>query len=118
MALAATIVALAGCGSTQSTSTRTSTIPPGASRLDGCYSLPFSAGSYANQGIPIYHITTTPTRVCFRRLGSTYTSQAAPPRSYGDPIIDTDMPRSGDYSTTYYRSEHRWFLVPVKCPCS
>ena len=110
---------VAACGTTHSTPTTTSTVAAGSHVLRGCYSLPFSGG--AAQLLPVnnYRIDATPDRICFRLLGegSKCSPATGPAQSYGNPIVDTDEPRSGNYAVVYYPGEHRWFLAPG-CPSS
>jgi hypothetical protein len=117
--LAATGLALAaaGCGTTRSTATSTATALASSHVLKGCYSLPFSGGKAELLPVKNYAVTATPNTICFRMLVAGSKCSPAPgyARSYGNPIVDTDEPRSGDYSVVYYPSEHRWFLVPG-CP--
>jgi hypothetical protein len=118
-ALAVVAVVLAGCGGSRASRTVVSTVPAGTRLLSGCHSLPFSGGSFAAT-VAIYRITTTPDSICFMRLGAgQYAGPAGLPRNYGDPIINSDEPRSGVYMTTYYSGPRRyWLLDPVACPCS
>ena len=117
--LAATGLAVAatGCGATSSTSTSTSTASADLHVLKGCYALPFSGGKVDLRPVEFYAVTTTPDTICFRVLSAGSKCSAAPgyAASYGNPIVDTDEPRSGGYSVTYYPWAHRWFLVP-ECP--
>jgi hypothetical protein len=117
--IAAAALLVAACGTAHSTSTRTTTAPSGSNVLKGCYSLPFSGGAARLLPVNYYSINVTPTTICFRLLGAGSKCSPAPgfTQSYGDPIVDTDEPRSGGYAVTYYPSEHRWFLVPG-CPSS
>jgi hypothetical protein len=115
--ITAAALLVAACGSGHSAPTRTSTIPPGTRVLNGCYSLPFSGGAAKLLPVNFYTIKATPTTICFRLLDNGSKCSPAPggARSYGDPIVDTDEPRSGGYFVIHYPSEHRWFLVP-QCP--
>jgi hypothetical protein len=109
---------LAACGSTHAAPRRTSTVATGSHVLKGCYSLPFSGGEAELRPVNNYRVDATVDRICFRLIGAgSKCSPAGMTRSYGDPIIDTDEPRSGDYAVVYYPSEHRWFLAPG-CPSS
>jgi hypothetical protein len=79
--------------------------------------LPFSGDGAHLLPVKFYAINATPTAICFRLLtrGSNCSPGPGLARSYGDPIIDTDEPRSGGYLVIHYPSEHRWLLVP-QCP--
>jgi hypothetical protein len=114
--LAATGLALAatGCGATSSTSTFTSTAAAGSHVLNGCYALPFSGGKADLLPVRFYDVKTTPSTICFRVLAAGAKCSPAPGyvASYGNPIVDTDEPRSGGYSVIYYPWAHRWLLAP------
>lgn len=111
---------VSSCGATHAMPTRTSTLAARSRVLTGCYSLPFSGGSAELLPVDAYHVEATPDRICFRllRSGAKCSAAATPARSYGDPIVDTDEPRSGTYAVVYYRSEHRWFLAGPGCSSS
>jgi hypothetical protein len=113
----ATALVVAGCAGGHSAATTTSTLPAGAKVLNGCYSVPFSGGEARLVPVRFYTINATPTAICFKLLDRGSKCSPAPglARSYGDPIVDTDEPRSGGYFVTYYPTEHRWLLVP-QCP--
>jgi hypothetical protein len=117
LAIMAAACLVGGCGGGQSAATTTSTVPPGTRVLNGCHSLPFSGGTAKLLPVKFYMVNATPTAICFRLLDSGSKCSPAPgfARSYGDPIVDTDEPRSGGYFVVYYPTDHRWLLVP-QCP--
>jgi hypothetical protein len=118
--IAASALLAAACGAGHSASTRTSIALAGSHVLKGCYSLPFSGGEANLLPVNYYNIKATPSTICFRTLGAGSKCSPAPgsAQSYGNPIVDTDEPRSGGYTVVYYYpNEHRWFLAPG-CPSS
>lgn len=119
MVAAASLVPAAGCGTTHSTSTSISTASAASHVLSGCYSLPFSGGKADLRPVKFYAVKTTPNTICFRMLAAGSKCSPAPGyvQSYGNPIVDTDEPRSGGYSVIFYPYAHRWLLAPG-CPSS
>jgi hypothetical protein len=87
--------------------------------LKGCYRLRFSGGAANLLPVNFYDIDATPSTICFRLLGAGSKCSRAPTtaRSYGDPIVDTDEPRTGGYTVIYYPKRHRWLLAPG-CPAT
>lgn len=117
--ITATALLMTACGAGRSRPTTTSTAPAGAHVLSGCYKLPFSGGTADLRPLSFYRVTATGTGICFRRLGPQSKCSSVPSQTgqYGNPIIDTDEPRSGNYAVVYYPHKHYWFLASG-CPVS